>query len=96
MLYRMKPINWNSIKNQQLISERGISFEDVVFYLQQGELLDDIEHPNSEKYPNQRVFVVNIDSYAYLVPYVENRKEIFLKTVIPSRNATKLYLGKSS
>ncbi len=92
----MKPINWNSTKNQQLISERGISFEDIVFYLQQDNLLDDIEHPNSEKYPNQRVFVINIDDYIYLVPYVENKKEIFLKTVIPSRKATKLYLGESS
>jgi len=91
----MKPINWNSTKNQQLISERGISFEDIVFYLQQGSLLDDIEHTNSERYPDQRVFVVNIDDYAYLVPYVENRKEIFLKTVIPSRKATKIYLGES-
>jgi uncharacterized DUF497 family protein len=91
----MKPINWNATKNQQLISERGISFEDVVFYMQQGALLDDIEHPNSDKYPNQRVFVISIDNYAYLVPYVEDRKEIFLKTVIPSRKATKLYLGES-
>ena len=90
----MKPINWNSTKNQQLISERGISFEDIVFYLQQGALLDDIEHPNNDKYPNQRVFVINVDDYAYLVPYVENRKEIFLKTVIPSRKATKIYLGE--
>ena len=92
----MKPINWNSTKNQQLISERGISFEDIVFYLQQGALLDDIEHPNGDKYPNQRVFVINIDDYAYLVPYIENRKEIFLKTVIPSRKATKVYLGEST
>lgn len=91
----MKPINWNSTKNQQLISVRGISFEDIVFYLQQGALLDDIEHPNRERYPNQRVFVINIDDYAYLVPYVENRKEIFLKTVIPSKKATKMYLGES-
>ena len=91
----MKPINWNSTKNQQLISERGISFEDIVFCLQQGALLDDIEHPNSDKYQNQRVFVINIDDYAYLVPYVEDRKEIFLKTVIPSREATKQYLGGS-
>jgi len=91
----MKPINWNSTKNQQLISERGISFEDIVFYLQQGALLDDIEHPNNDKYPNQRVFVINIDDYVHLVPYVENTKEIFLKTVIPSRKATKVYLGES-
>jgi len=90
----MKPINWNSTKNQQLIAERGISFEDVVFYIQQGQLLDDIEHPNSDKYPEQRIFVINIDDYVHLVPYIENRKEIFLKTVIPSRKATKEYRGE--
>ena len=92
----MKPINWNPEKNQQLISERGISFEDVVFYLQQGALLDDIEHPNSDKYPSQRIFVIDIDGYVHLVPYVESRKEIFLKTVIPSRKVTKQYLGEKS
>jgi len=90
----MKPINWNSAKNQQLIAERGISFEDIVFFLQQDALLDDIEHPNREIYPNQQVFVMNIDEYVHLVPYVEDRKEIFLKIVIPSRKATKLYLGE--
>ena len=95
MLRLMKSINWDPTKNQQLIAERGVSFEDVVFYLQQGALLDDIEHPNGEKYPNQRVFVINIDDYVYLVPYIENRKEIFLKTVIPSRKATKQYLGET-
>ncbi len=89
----MKPINWNSTKNQQLIAERGISFEDIVFYLQQGQLLDDIVHPNRNKYPEQRIFVISVDGYVHLVPYVENRKEIFLKTVIPSRKATKQYLG---
>jgi len=90
----MKPINWNPTKNQQLIAERGISFEDIVFCIQQGRLLDDVEHPNSDKYPGQRIFVVNIDDYIHLVPYVENRKEIFLKTVIPSRKATKQYIGE--
>jgi len=93
MLSFMKPINWNSTKNQQLIVERGISFEDIVFYIQQGQLLDDIAHPNSEKYTGQRIFVINVDDYVHLVPYVENRNEIFLKTVIPSRKATKQYLG---
>ncbi len=92
----MKPINWNSTKNQQLITERGISFEDIVFYIQQGQLLDDLAHPNSEKYPEQRIFVINVDGYVYLVPYVENRREIFLKTVIPSRKASKQYLGLKS
>ena len=90
----MKPINWNSTKNPQLIVERGISFEDIVFYMQQGQLLDDIQHPNSDKYPEQRIFVINVDNYVHLVPYVENRHEIFLKTVIPSRKATKQYLGE--
>ncbi len=92
----MNPINWNPTKNQQLIAERGVSFEDVVFYLQQGELLDDIEHPNREKHPTQRVFVINIDGYVHLVPYVEDPKEIFLKTIIPGRKATKQYLREKS
>lgn len=91
----MKIINWDSDKNQELIEDRGVSFEDVVFYLQQGALIGDIKHPNKSKYPNQRVFVLNIDNYAYLVPYIEDRKEIFLKTVIPSRKATKMYLEEN-
>jgi uncharacterized DUF497 family protein len=91
-----KVFNWNDEKNLSLISERGVSFEDVIFFIQQGKLLDDLGHPNQKKYPNQRVFVVEIDKYAYLVPYVENDEEIFLKTIIPSRKATKQYLGDIS
>jgi uncharacterized DUF497 family protein len=92
----MKPINWNPIKNQMLVEERGVSFEDVIFSLQSGGLLDDMAHPNTEKYPHQRVFVIAIDEYAYLVPYIENDEEIFLKTLIPSRKATKQYLGNKN
>lgn len=88
----MKMINWNAEKNQLLISERGISFEDVLFALQSGALLDDVYHPNIERYAHQRVFVVEVDDYAYLVPYVETSTEIFLKTIIPSRKASKKYL----
>ncbi len=88
----MKQINWNAEKNQTLMKERGISFEDIVFSIQQGDLLDDLCHPNRDKYPNQRLFVVNVEGYAHLVPYVENEEEIFLKTIIPSRKATKKYL----
>ena len=88
----MKQINWNAEKNQTLMNERRISFEDIVFSIQQGDLLDDLCHPNKDKYPNQRLFVVNVDGYAHLVPYVENEEEIFLKTIIPSRKATKKYL----
>ncbi len=89
----MKPINWNPEKNRKLIEDRGISFEEVVFCLQSGGLLDDISHPNTEKYAHQRVFVVAIDEYACLIPYVETDEEIFLKTIVPSRKATKHYLG---
>jgi len=92
----MKPINWNPDKNRKLIEERGISFEDIVFSLQSGYLLDDVAHPNNEKYPHQRIFIVAVDDYACLVPYVENDEEIFLKTVMPSRKATKQYLGDKS
>jgi uncharacterized DUF497 family protein len=66
----MKPINWNPDKNRKLIEERGVSFENIVFSLQSGSLLDDIAHPNKDKYSHQRMFVVAIDDYAYLVPYV--------------------------
>ena len=90
----MRPIHWNPEKNRKLIEERDISFENIVFSLQSGGLLDDIVHPNTEKYPNQRVFVVSIDDYVYLVPYVETEEEIFLKTAILSRKATKQYLGE--
>lgn len=67
-----KPINWNPEKNKQLIEERDLSFEDVIFFLQNGGLLDDIAHPNSDKYPSQRMLVVAIDNYAHLIPYIEN------------------------
>ena len=89
-----KVFNWNSDKNQELIDSRDVSFEDVVFYIQRDQLLDDLCNPKQTKYPDQRIFIVEIDSYAYLVPYVENDEEIFLKTIIPSRKATKQYLGE--
>jgi hypothetical protein len=89
----MKVFNWSSEKNHQLIVERDKSFEEVIFHIENGGLLDDISHPNAVAYPHQKIFVVEIDYYAYLVPYVETDDEIFLKTVIPSRKFTKLYLG---
>ena len=89
----MKIYNWNAEKNEQLIVERGISFEEIVFYIENNGLLDDIAHPNSQEYSHQRIFVVAVESYVYLVPYVENKDELFLKTIIPSRKFTKIYLG---
>jgi len=89
----MKHISWNHEKNVELIEQRGISFERVIFHIERDDVLEVIKHPNASRYPNQWVFIVEIDKYAYLVPYVENEKEIFLKTIIPSRKATKKYLG---
>ncbi|WBA82186.1 hypothetical protein [Endozoicomonas sp. GU-1] len=92
----MKCFNWNAEKNQQLIDQRGKSFEEIIFHIQNGDLLDDIAHPNEVDYPHQRVFVVNVMGYAWLVPYVENEKELFLKTLIPSRKFTRDYLEGDS
>lgn len=89
----MKIFNWNSDKNQELILDKNISFEESIFYIENGGLLDDIIHPNKSDYPNQRTFIVRIEDYAYLLPYVETEEEIFLKTIIPSRKFTKKYLG---
>ncbi len=88
----MKYFSWNQEKNELLKEERQISFEDIVFYIAQGFLLDVLEHPNQEKYQGQKIFAVQIDNYAYLVPFVEGEREIFLKTIIPSRKATRTYL----
>lgn len=92
----MKPTNWNVDKNLQLKTERGISFEEVLVAMSQGGLLDVIEHPNKDKYPNQRIFIVRIRGYAFLVPFVETDEELFLKTIIPSRSATKSYLPEEN
>lgn len=88
----MKYFSWNNEKNQLLKLERNISFEDVVFHIEKKDVLDIVEHPNQEKYKGQRIFIVNIENYAYLVPFVESEQEIFLKTIIPSRKATRNYL----
>ena len=89
----MKYFDWNIEKNEEIIKERGISFEEIVFSIMHDGLLDVIEHPNKTKYSNQKIFIVNIDEYVYLVPFVEDEHTIFLKTIIPSRKMTKKYLG---
>ncbi|TCS69008.1 ribonuclease toxin BrnT of type II toxin-antitoxin system [Sulfuritortus calidifontis] len=90
----MKPFRWNAEKNETLTSERGISFERIVVAIESGGLLDILAHPNQAKYPKQRVLVVSCDNYAYLVPFVEEEDYFFLKTVIPSRKATRDYLNQ--
>jgi len=89
----MKSINWSTEKSQALKESRGICFEDVIFYIERGDILDDYLHPNQKAYPGQRIMVINVANYAYLVPYVENEEELFLKTIIPSRKATQQYIG---
>ena len=89
----MKVIEWGEDKNQKLKAERGISFEEALLHIMEGDLLDIIEHPNEERYPNQRIFVIRIEEYVYLLPFVEDEQKIFLKTIIPSRKMTKIYLG---
>ena len=88
----MRPFRWSAEKNDLLESERGITFERIVVAIANDDLLDVYEHPNKDRYPNQRVLVVACDGYAYLVPYVEEEQHLFLKTVIPSRKATRDYL----
>ena len=91
----MKPISWNAEKNAVLKAERGVSFEDVVFHILSGDILDTLEDPNQERYPGQQIHVIAIEECVYLVPFVESDEEVFLKTIIPSRKATKSYLGES-
>jgi uncharacterized DUF497 family protein len=88
----MKYFEWNEDKNDKLKKERNISFEIVVGQIELGFLLDKIDHSNKEKYENQSIFVVEFEKYAYLVPFVEDDERVFLKTIIPSRKATRKYL----
>jgi len=86
-----KIYNWNPDKNQLLVKDRGITFERIVFAIGSGDELAVLEHPNQEKYPGQKISIVQVDDYVYAVPFIENDTEIFLKTIIPSRKATRQY-----
>lgn len=92
-MIKNKTIRYSLGKNEILKKERDISFEDVILSIENGFLLDDIEHSNKEKYENQNIFIilVEIKNYVYLVPYVEEEDYIFLKTIIPSRQMNKEY-----
>lgn len=87
----MKYFDWDQLKNSLLKAERSVCFEDVLTAIDEGRLLADIPHPNQARYPHQRVFVVEIDDYVYLVPYVKDETKIFLKTIYPSSKVTKKY-----
>ena len=88
----MKPFRWNHEKNEVLKKERSISFEEIVLAIEADGLLDELQHPNPGKYPNQSILVVALGGYVYLVPFVEEHDYYFMKTVIPSRKATREYL----
>lgn len=85
----MKYFDWNKDKNQKLKDERGVGFEDVIAAIEEGKLLITLKHP---KRLNQKIYVVNVGGYAYLVPFAEDDKKKFLKTIYPSRKMTKKYI----
>ncbi len=87
--------DWSTEKNRRLIEQRGISFESVVSAIEQGGLVDVLEHPNQDRYQGQMIYVVEAEEYIHLVPFVTQTDGTrFLKTVIPSRKATRTY-GRS-
>lgn len=93
---QVKYFAWDAEKNEKLKAERGVSFEEIVFHVERGDVLDILEHPNQERYGGQRIFVIQCEGYAYLVPFVEEKERVVLKTIIPSRKATRKYLGKET
>ena len=87
-----KPFRWDADKTEQLIQERGVSFEQITIAVENGDLLQIVQHPNVEKYPRQKIMIVGIDGYAFLIPFVEEIDYLFLKTIIPSRKATRDFI----
>jgi uncharacterized DUF497 family protein len=89
-----KVIRWDEAKNQLLLLQRGVSFDEVLEKIDHGDILARLVHPNHEKYPSQEIFVFEIKGYVWYVPFVETQSEIFLKTIIPSRKLVKTFGGK--
>jgi uncharacterized DUF497 family protein len=85
--------DWNNEKNEILKEQRNVSFEQVVLHIEKGDLLDVLEHPNKDKYPNQKIIIIKIIDYIYVVPFVEKENVRFLKTIIPNRKLNKKYQG---
>ncbi|MBI2476455.1 MAG: BrnT family toxin [Candidatus Taylorbacteria bacterium] len=90
----MKYFDWDPAKNDWLKQKRGVSFEEVLIAIEEGDILDIVRHPRKSKYPHQRIFIIRLYDYAHLVPFAEDEEKIFLKTIIPSRRATKKYIQK--
>ena len=81
----MKYFDWNDEKNALLKKDRKVSFEEVILAIEQNRFLAILEHPNRQKYPSQQIYLVEINNYAYIVPFVEEEESVFLKTIIPSQ-----------
>ena len=88
----MSEFDWSDEKSRHLERTRGMCFEDIVVCIQHGDVIDVIRHPNQERYPGQYMMVINLDGYIWLIPYVKQAGVRFLKTIIPSRKATREYL----
>jgi uncharacterized DUF497 family protein len=84
---------WNLEKNTLLKEEEGVCFEDVVAQIYEDNILDIIEHPNKKKYPEQKIYIIILQNYVHMIPFVKDKDEIFLKTIVPSRKMHKLYKG---
>ena len=89
----MKLFRWNVEKNEILARERGITFEEIVQRIESGAKVIETDYPNKEKYPNQKILILDVEGYAYLVLCVIDKDGYFLKTIIPSRKATKKHFG---
>ena len=89
--------DWNLEKNRELVEQRGVSFERVVSAIEQGGLVEVVDHPNQQRYRGQMIYIVDIDGYLHLVPFVLSADgSRFLKTIIPSRKATRDYKRRQS
>jgi len=84
---------WDAEKNKLLKKERNVCFEDVVALIYEDKVLDVIVHPNTKKYPHQKIYILRLQGYVHMVPFVKNNDEIWLKTIMPSRKMNKLYKG---
>jgi hypothetical protein len=93
MAFKNKKIYFSQEKNMQLKKQRGIGFEDVLLAIEMGAVLDDLTHPNKDRYPNQSLLIIliTVKNYVYIVPYVEDDESLFLKTIIPSRKMNQRY-----
>ena len=90
----MKPIRFNKDKDKVLKEKRGIGFKDVIKEMGAGKIVTVRKHPNTKKFPSQKIMLINIKNYIFVIPYIETEKEIFLKTIYKSRKYTKEFINK--